>query len=99
LVHLEDVLTRLADAGLSIYPDKLQLGQERIDILGHVFSNGVATTDPEKFMAVTEYIAPADPHEIQIFLGFVVFYHDNIRNFSLIARPVTRLLKKEADFQ
>jgi hypothetical protein len=40
LRHLEDVSTRLSEAGFTINPDKLQLGQEKVDILGHVVGEG-----------------------------------------------------------
>jgi hypothetical protein len=48
LVQLHEVFTRLADAGFTINPDKLQLGQDKIDILGHVVADGISTPDPEK---------------------------------------------------
>jgi hypothetical protein len=75
------------------------LGQDRIDILGHVLSDGRSTSDPEKVRAVTEYVTPSDPHDIQKFLGFIGFYRDYIPNFSLIALWLFSLLKKDVDFK
>ena len=46
--HLESVLQRLGDAGLKLNARKYKLLEENTVILGHVVSQDVIVTDPEK---------------------------------------------------
>jgi hypothetical protein len=51
--------------------------------------------DPAKVDSVTSWPAPKSPHDVRMFLGLANFYRRFIRNFSKLATPLTRLLKKE----
>jgi hypothetical protein len=41
---------------------------------------------------------PTNALEIQSFLGLAGYYHQFIKDFSKIAKPMTRLLEKSKDF-
>lgn len=49
--------------------------------------------DTSKIQAVTEWPQPSTVKELQRFLGFANFYRRFIRNYSMIASPLTSLLK------
>lgn len=49
--------------------------------------------DQNKVTAVTNWAKPSMIKELQRFLGFVNFYRQCIRNFSIVAAPMTCLLK------
>ncbi len=49
--------------------------------------------DNSKIQAVTEWPQPSTIKELQRFLGFANFYRHFIRNYSMIASPLTSLLK------
>ena len=48
--------------------------------------------------AITNWPAPTSVNEVQVFLGAVGWYRKFIKNFSTVARPLTRLLEKEVKF-
>ncbi|KAL0180441.1 hypothetical protein M9458_025883, partial [Cirrhinus mrigala] len=62
------------------------------DLLNREIYQGVEMDD-SKVRAVTEWPRPKTIKELQRFLGFANFYRRFIRNYSLIAAPLTSLLK------
>lgn len=55
-------------------------------------------TDPAKVKAVTEWPTPTTRRLLQRFLGFANFYRQFIRNYSLVAPPLTRLTSTKLPF-
>ncbi|RAL58392.1 hypothetical protein DID88_006383 [Monilinia fructigena] len=51
--------------------------------------------DPEKVNTILNWKSPTKLKDLQRFLGFANFYRRFIRDFSKIAEPLNRLLKKE----
>ncbi|KAF8663356.1 hypothetical protein AX14_006995, partial [Amanita brunnescens Koide BX004] len=52
--------------------------------------------DPGKVKAVTDWPVPKTKKELQQFLGFVNFYRRFVKGFTGIAKPLTKLMGKEA---
>jgi hypothetical protein len=66
--------------------------------LGHVISAGGISVDPNKVKDMLNWMPPTNASEIQSFLGLVGYYRRFIKDFSKIAKPMTRLLEKNKDF-
>ena len=94
--HVNDVLDRLAKAGLSVDIDKCEFYTTRTKYLGLIITPGGIEMDPEKVKAVTEWQAPESKKSLQSFLGFANFYRRFIKNFSTMATPLYELTKKDA---
>jgi len=71
LERLDRVLTRLAQHGLKIKPQKCAFLSDRVSYLGHVVSAEGVETDPEKVSAVKEWARPQSVKELRSFLGFL----------------------------
>ncbi|KAL2226543.1 UNVERIFIED_CONTAM: Transposon Tf2-12 polyprotein, partial [Sesamum indicum] len=54
--------------------------------------------DPAKVKAILEWEPPKNVSEIRSFLGSAGYYRRFVKDFSIIAKPLTNLLKKNAPF-
>ena len=54
--------------------------------------------DPEKVKAVMSWERPKSVFEIRSFLGLAGYYRRFIKDFSRLATPMTRLTRKEVNF-
>ena len=98
LDRLEEVLSRLIQAGLKLKATKCRLLQTKIHFLGHVVSNQGIETDPEKIQVVQQWKTPLNLTQLRSFMGFCSYYRTFVKDFSTRASPLNRLMQKDADF-
>ncbi|KAM7308007.1 uncharacterized protein ISCGN_011642 [Ixodes scapularis] len=96
LTHLEIVLRRMREAGLTINPDKVQLAASRVNLLGFIVDNGTLKPNDDKLGAILNYPAPRDVKCLQRFLGMVGFYRQFIPGCAELAQPLNQLLRKNS---
>ena len=70
-----------------------------VRFLGHVVSASGVSVDPEKFEVVMSWERPKLVFEIRSFLGLVGYYRRFIEDFSRLAAPMTRLIRKEVKLE
>jgi hypothetical protein len=63
-----------------------------------ISEDGVAV-DPTKVQDVVNWVQPTNLTKIQSFLGLAGYYWWFIKDFSLIAKPMTKLLQKGVKFE
>ncbi|XP_066347721.1 uncharacterized protein [Miscanthus floridulus] len=64
--------------------------------LGHVISEGSVAMDANKVAAVAAWPLPCSARGLRCFLGLAGYYRKFIQDFSIIAAPLTRLLRRDA---
>ncbi|EXX59955.1 gag-pol fusion protein [Rhizophagus irregularis DAOM 197198w] len=98
LSHLEQVFSRLAQAGLKLSPEKCFFFKDKIPFLGHVVSRKGIHTDPEKLRIIKEFPIPENLTQLRGFIALASYYQKCVKNFSRIAEPLHRLLKKNIPY-
>jgi hypothetical protein len=96
LQHLSIVLNAFRAHQLHLKRSKCSFGASSVAYLGHVISAGGVAMDADKVAVVALWPAPRSARGLRGFLGLVGYYQKFIRDFGLIATPLTRLLRKDA---
>ncbi|GJR37013.1 hypothetical protein Tco_1212697 [Tanacetum coccineum] len=68
-------------------------------VLGHKVSEAGLEVDKSKIDVIYKLPPPTNIKGIRSFLGHASFYRRFIKDFSKIARPLTKLLEKDTPFE
>lgn len=98
LGHLAAMFQWLSADSWKIKLSKCKFAQRSFAYLGHVISEKGLSTDPAKIRAIEQWPVPTSVKELRCFLGLAGYYCKFIRHFGLMAKPVTKLLKKDTLF-
>ncbi|CAM8950453.1 unnamed protein product [Rhodiola kirilowii] len=95
LEHLKLVFSILLQHRLYLKLSKCTFGATSVEYLGHFISASGVSTDPRKINVVKDWPPPTSQKQLRSFLGLANYYRRFIRHYSIIARPLTDLLKKD----
>lgn len=70
--------------------------KNEVAYLGHVVSSRRVQVDESKIVAITRWPQPVTTTALRGFLGLTGYYHKFVRNYGLIALPLTKMLRKNA---
>jgi hypothetical protein len=105
LERLELVLIALREANLKLKLKKCLFVEIELKVLGHVVNAEGIRPDPEKVRAVMEFKPPSTgvtKNEgiklVQSFLGMVGYFRRHLPDFSVIAKPLSDLTRKNQAF-
>jgi hypothetical protein len=92
--HLTKVFQTLTAHQFFIKASKCLFAHQSLEYLGHVITVEGIATEPSKVEAVNRWPIPTNIRELWGFLGLAGYYRRFIRNYGIISRPLTNLLKK-----
>ena len=98
LDNLSRVLIRCKEKNLLLNWEKCHFMVQRGIVLGHIISKDGIQVDKAKVDLISNLPPPRNIRGIRSFLGHAGFYRRFIKNFSHIARPLSKLLGKDVPF-
>ncbi|XP_017647896.1 uncharacterized mitochondrial protein AtMg00860-like [Gossypium arboreum] len=97
--HLRIVVHILREKKLFAKLSKYVFLLKEVMFLAHVISAEDIRVDPEMVKAILDWKQSKNASEIQIFLGLVGYYQRFVEDFSLIAIPLVKMLRKNTPFK
>jgi len=98
LQTLKETLVLLKRYGFEVNYKKCLFLKTKIEFLGYVISHNEATLSPRHTEAINKFKQPTNVHEVQRFLGLTNYFRKFIKDFSLKAKPLHNLLRKDVIF-
>ncbi|GKA05664.1 putative reverse transcriptase domain-containing protein [Tanacetum coccineum] len=92
--HLRIILKLLKKEELYAKFSKCDFLISIVQFLGHIIDSQGIHVDPAKIEAVKNWASPTTPIEVRQFLGLTGYYQRFIKDFSKIAKSLTKLTQK-----
>jgi hypothetical protein len=68
-------------------------GRTELTYLGHIISQSGVATDPSKTKAIKNWSVPKTVPELRGFFGLTCYYWRFVKNYGIIAKPLTMFLQ------
>jgi Reverse transcriptase (RNA-dependent DNA polymerase) len=95
LHHLDQVFKAVAKTGITLATGKCHFVYQSLLLLGQKVSHLGLSMHMEKVSAILNLESPKNTHNLQIFLGMMVYFSAYIPFYAWIAAPLFNLLKKD----
>ena len=97
--HLRIVMETLREKKLYAKLSKCDFWLKKVSFLGHIVSVEGIRVNPIKIKAVVNWKLPLNVIEVRTFLGLAGYYRRFLKGYSVIASPLTKLLRKGVKFE
>ena len=94
LQHVKTTLEVLPKHQFFIKAKKCAFGQHKLEYLGHIVTAQGVKVDMGKIEAMVAWPRPTNISELRGFLGLTGYYRKFVKNYGIIAGPLTNLLKQ-----
>ena len=98
LINLETVLHRCIEKNLVLNWEKCHFMVNQGIVLGYIISNKGIEVHKAKIEEISKLPSPMNVKTVRQFLGHTGFYRRFIKDFSKLAKPLYKLLEKDAKF-
>ena len=98
LAKLGEVLDRLVKADIKLNPRKCVFGATTVQYLGRTVSKEGVSPGQCKTEAVLDAVPPTTMKMLKSFMGLANYFRGFIENFAIVAGPLFRLTRKDAQW-
>jgi len=99
LAALDEVLTRLGRAGVTLKAKKCRFFQASVVYLGHVISPGEMRVHNKNLEALAKATHPRTKTQLRSVLGMCNVYRRFMRGYSTVAAPLTKMTSNDHDYK
>ncbi|CEP13208.1 hypothetical protein [Parasitella parasitica] len=99
LIHVETVLRKAEQAGLSLSIAKCKFGYSEVKLLGYIVSRAGLQMDPAKTLRILQWPSPNNIHELNRFIGVIQYYRRFIPHLSEMLASMHALKKKNVRYE
>ena len=99
LNHVNEILTLLRNAGVTLKLKKCDFFRNKVNYLGHVITPGKLSVATKNMEAFAEAKFPTNITQLRSFLGSANVYRRFVEDFSMIAKPLSAVTQKDANPQ
>lgn len=97
-VHLAKVFQACQAANLRLKRSKCVFGRKQVEYLGHVISSEGLLPNQRNTEKILNMPEPKSVKDVKVWLGTTGYYRRHIKGYAQIARPLTKLLRKDSVF-
>ena len=94
LVHVRQTFEILRQHRFFLKASNCAFGQQELEYLRHIITNQGVKVDEHKISAMIAWPRPTNISELRGFLGLTGYYRKFVKDYDIITRPLTNLLKK-----
>jgi len=95
---LKEIFQRLVENKLELRQDKCEFLKSSIDYLGYTVTGKGIKANESGVEAVKLFLVPTKVHELQSFISLCSYFRRFVQDFSLIAKPLYDLTRKNTKF-
>jgi hypothetical protein len=92
LANIRTILIRLRAKGILVNPDKVEIGLEQLEYVGHLLDRDGLHMTEDKLNSIRNFPLPVLKRELKSFLGLANYFRDHVRNHSILAKPLQSIL-------
>jgi hypothetical protein len=84
-------MQKLQEHSWQVKMSKCEFAQTSISYLGHIISDDGVSADQSKIATMRDWTSPISFKELKSFLGLLGYYKKFVKNYGVIAKPLTNL--------